>query len=125
MLVEIPSGVVTLHEWDRQLRQNDKYLVKGQKAMREYYSNNEVAVTYNANRFETFPENCFDLLERKSINIIIEDYFNKSDLKILDIACGDGRILQENLRYGNCTAVDSSEAMLSIVRKRFEDKLDT
>lgn len=124
MLVEIPSGVVTLHEWDRQLRQNDKYLVKGQKAMREYYSNNEVAVTYNANRFETFPENCFDLLERKSINIIIEDYFNKSDLKILDIACGDGRILQENLRYGNCTAVDSSEAMLSIVRKRFEDKLD-
>lgn len=122
--VELPKGIVTLQEWDRQLRQNDRYLVKGQGAMKEYYRNNEVASTYNANRFESFPENCFDLLERKSINIIVEDHFKTGDLKIMDIACGDGRILQEGLKYGECIAIDSSEAMLSIVRKRFEDKAD-
>lgn len=122
MVIEVPNGIVTLQEWDRQLRLNDKYLVKGQKAMKDYYRNNEVASTYNANRFETFPENCFDLLERKSINVIIEDYFKDENLEILDIACGDGRILQENLKYGKCTAIDSSDAMLTIVRKRFEEQ---
>ena len=85
--------------------------------MKDYYRNNEVASTYNANRFETFPENCFDLLERKSINVIIEDYFKGENLEILDIACGDGRILQENLKYGKCTAIDSSDAMLQLLEK--------
>jgi SAM-dependent methyltransferase/glycosyltransferase involved in cell wall biosynthesis len=117
-------GTVTLYEWDRLLKKNGKYLVKGQKKMKEYYQNNEIASKYTAHRFEKYPQNCFDMMERKSVSMILSDYFNgKKDLEILDIACGDGRIVQENIHFGSCMAVDSSKAMLELVANRFATSL--
>lgn len=124
MKKDLPKGVITLHQWDTQLKYGNKHLVKGPEKMKEYYMQQEIAGNYNAERFLSYPENCFDLLERKSLNIIIEDYFSKKPLKIMDIACGDGRILSEDIKYGSCTAVDSSFAMLEIVKKRFAENAD-
>lgn len=120
---EIPKGIVTLYEWDRQLKMNDKYLVKGQENMKQYYQQQEIAEKYTVQRFVTYPHNCFDLMERKSLGIILDRHFNGNrQLKILDIACGDGRITQENINHGSCLSADSSPAMLSIVRERFSEK---
>lgn len=114
------QGAVTLYEWDRLLKKNGKYLVKGHDKMREYYQNEEVASKYTAHRFEKYPQNCFDMMERKSVSMILSDYFGGGkDIEILDIACGDGRIIQENIQFGNCMAVDSSEAMLKLVEDKF------
>ena len=84
--------------------------------MKQYYQNAEIAGNYTAHRFEQYPQNCFDLMERQSVNLIISDFFkDRNAPEILDIACGDGRIVQENIKFGNCTAVDSSEQMLQLV----------
>ena len=120
---EIPKGIVTLYEWDRQLKMNDKYLVKGQENMKKYYQQQEIAEKYTVQRFVTYPHNCFDLMERKSLGIILDRHFKGNrQLQILDIACGDGRITQENILHGSCLSADSSPAMLSIVKERFGDK---
>lgn len=115
------AGTVTLYEWDRLLKLKEKYLVKGHENMKKYYQNAEIASNYNAHRFEKYPQNCFDMMERQSISMIISDFYTgKNNLQLLDIACGDGRIVQENIRFGNCTAVDSSEAMLEVVASRYQ-----
>ena len=115
------TGTVTLYEWNRLLKQKKKYLVKGHEQMKQYYQNAEIAGNYTAHRFEQYPQNCFDLMERQSVNLIISDFFkNRNAPEILDIACGDGRIVQENIKFGNCTAVDSSEQMLQLVGNRLQ-----
>lgn len=114
-----PHNFVTLDEWDNYLQKKDKYLVKGHNAIKEYYQNIEVANSYNEVRFLQYPANYFDAFERASIGIIFKNIFNRNDLKILDIASGDGRIVQENIKFGYCTSIDSSRAMLDIVEKRF------
>ncbi len=112
---------VTLYEWDRLLKMKEKYLVKGHENMKLYYQNSEVAKKYTAHRFTQYPQNCFDLMERQSINLIISDYFGYDNLELLDIACGDGRIVQELIKFGNCKAIDSSEAMLRLVNNQFPE----
>ncbi len=110
------KGTVTLYEWDRLLKKKNKYLVKGHENMKKYYQNSEIAENYTVHRFKKYPQNCFDMMERETINLIISDYYNNSnDLQLLDIACGNGRIVQELIKFGSCKAVDSSEAMLEQV----------
>ncbi|SHK68100.1 Glycosyltransferase involved in cell wall bisynthesis [Anaerocolumna jejuensis DSM 15929] len=114
----VSDNFVTLRQWDDYLKIKGKYLVKGHDAIKQYYQNEEIAEKYNEERFLQFPFNYFDAFERTSIDIAFESYM-KEHIKILDIACGDGRIVQENLKYGSCTAVDSSQAMLNIVKNRY------
>jgi 2-polyprenyl-3-methyl-5-hydroxy-6-metoxy-1,4-benzoquinol methylase len=114
-----PGNFITLEEWNYHLNQQNKYLVKGHKAIKEYYQNLEVASKYNEERFLEYPANCFDAFERVSIDIAFESIRPNNDLRILDIASGDGRIVQEDIKYGLCTAADSSQAMLNIVQSRY------
>lgn len=116
-----PKEFVTLEEWDYRLQENDKYLVKGHENIKKYYQNMEVAKNYNFNRFIKFPGNYFDEFERVSIRAILEKYYSSKSLNILDIASGDGRIVQENIKYGKCLSTDTSKAMLDIVESRFID----
>lgn len=123
----LPKNITTIGEWRRDLESAGKNLVKGPSEIKAYYSQFEIAENYNKDRFIQFPENCIDLLERTSIGSIIKDRFRGEDINILDIAPGDGRIMQENLKYGECLGADSSEEMLRILKKRFEnfDNLET
>ena len=117
-----PTNFITLQQWNSELEEVGKYLVKGHDKIKEYYQNQEIAQDYNYNRFIQYPGNCYDIMERASINIILgqilKDKVGKID--ILDIACGDGRIVQEDIKWGACTAIDSSVEMLNIVRDRFQ-----
>lgn len=117
----MPQGVHTLYEWDRQLKQQNLHLIKGHAALRAYYQRQEVAEGYTGERFETYPQNCFDLMERQSVSVLTEYFLNgKKDAKLLDLACGTGRILKELLPFGECTGGDASPAMLKMLRERFE-----
>ncbi|WFR56318.1 glycosyltransferase [Anaerocolumna sp. AGMB13025] len=114
-----PKNFVTLDEWNYHLVKKDKYLVKGHSAIKEYYQNKDVANNYNDDRFLQYPTNYFDAFERASIGLLIKAKFHDNHLKILDIASGDGRIVQEIIKYGECTSIDSSMAMLDIVKERY------
>lgn len=118
----INSKPVTLYEWDRRLKSVGKYLVKGHDKMKEYYQQQEVANKYTQDRFTSKALKCFDFIERQNIDLIIEDRFEDIKPKILDIACGDGRITQECIKYGETTSIDSSQAMLDIVNDRFKSE---
>lgn len=118
----IPAKPVTLYEWDRRLRANGKYLVKGHQNMKEYYQRQEVADKYTEERFTSKALKCFDYIERQNVDLMLEDKFESIKPKILDVACGDGRISQECIKYGETTSIDSSEAMLNIVDDRFKSK---
>lgn len=116
-----PDNIVTLDEWAIMASQKENDLVIGQDEIKRYYSQFEVAEHYNDDRFMTYPENCFDIWERCTIQTLIERKAKGNQLEILDIAPGDGRILQEDIKYGNCVGMDASEAMLNLVRERFAD----
>lgn len=116
----LPSKPVTLYEWDRRLKTTGKYLVKGHQKMKEYYQQQSVADKYTEDRFTSKALKCFDFIERQNIDLIIEDRFENMKPKFLDIACGDGRISQECIKYGETLSIDSSEAMLNIVNDRFK-----
>ncbi len=117
-----PYGVITIYEWDRQLGLENKHLVKGHAALKSYYQRQDIAEDYTADRFVTYPQNCFDLMERQSVRVLLEESFRGQTCpKLLDLACGDGRILRTLLELGACTAGDASDAMLSQVSQRFAD----
>lgn len=116
----LSAKAVTLYEWDRRLKLNNKYLVKGHQAMKEYYQQQEIADKYTEVRFTSKALKYFDFIERQNIGVIISSCFADRKPKILDVACGDGRITSECIKYGECTSIDASPAMLDIVRSRFE-----
>lgn len=117
---ECPATCVTLYEWDRILRLHQKSLVRGHQSLKLYDQQKERAVN---DAQECFPSHAFqylDWLERQNLCAIVEDWFSGLPIKSLDIACGDGRITQECIKYGNCIAIDTSEEMLELVNNRFQ-----
>lgn len=115
-----PFGVITIFEWDRQLKLENRHLIKGHAALKAYYQRQDVAIDYTKTRFSAYPQNCFDLMERQSVAVLLAHQLqNRTDCRLLDLACGDGRILQMLLPFGDCTAGDASPAMLELVKRRF------
>ena len=119
----VPDGVQMLQDWDRQLKLENKHLVKGHAALKAYYQRQDVAANYTEERFAVYPQNCFDLMERQTVSVLLEHFLNgKPFAELLDLASGNGRILQELLPFGSCTAGDASPAMLNALRARFNGK---
>ena len=112
---------VSLYEWDRRLRLDNKYLVMGHKAMKEYYSRLEIAENYTQERFTSPALKYFDFIERQNVGVIFDNYFGAVSLLILDAACGDGRITAECIRHGKCISADASAEMLRVVKNRFAE----
>lgn len=77
----------------------------------EYY--NQLASEYDENRFGNSYGQFIDFQERRILNKI----FKKPSGKILDLACGSGR-----LTNFATTGADASEEMLKIARKKFPEK---
>lgn len=114
-----PDNIVTLDEWDRALQKAGSRLVIGRENIKKYYSQFSVAEHYTEQRFSSIHDKGLDLFERLSIDHLIKSIKKKEVLHILDIASGDGRILQEDLKFGECIAMDASEPMLNLVSERF------
>lgn len=77
----------------------------------EYY--NDLASTYDQNRFENTYGRFIDNQERGILNQLLT---NKNEL-ILDLACGTGRLLN----YASI-GVDASAEMIAIAKRKFPEK---
>lgn len=110
----INSEVIPLFMWRQTLKESNNQLIKGLDNMKLYYQDNEIAAKYTDNRFKSFPMNCYNIEECESVKILINEAFNSHNLKLLDIACGEGRILKELIPYGECFGIDSSASMLIV-----------
>ncbi len=118
----MPQGVHTLYEWDRQLKLRNLHLIKGTAPLRAYYQRQDVAANYEETRFSSYPQNCFDLMERQSVSVLLEHLLRgRRNPQLLDLASGTGRILHELLSYGDCTACDASPAMLRLLESQYSN----
>ena len=114
-----PPVIETLDEWKLAVRAAGQELASNPAELKAYYEQNDVAERYTQTRFADAIGRSFDVLERASVSAILDEYSQGKPLRILDVASGDGRILQEDLSRGICTAVDSSRAMLDLIASRF------
>lgn len=119
----MPWGVCTLYEWDRRLKTQNRHLVRGAAALKAYYQRQDVAKNYTETRFLSYPQSCFDRMERSAVAVLIEQLAPQENgsRRLLDLACGNGRILQMLLPLGTCTAGDASPAMLEELQRRYGD----
>ena len=114
-----PVNVPTLAEWDGLLMQSGSGLIRGEAAVRAHYQRMDVAENYTEQRFAAYPHSCFDVMERASVRVLLEQALaGKENPLLLDAACGDGRMLECLLPLGRCTAADASPAMLQALRLR-------
>ena len=120
----ISNEVIPLFMWRQTLKENDSRLIKGTENMKLYYRESNVVENYNDDRFKYFPMNCYNIEECESVKIIINEVFNNHNLKLMDIACGEGRILKELVTYGECFGIDSSPAMLMAALDKISQKYD-
>ena len=119
----MPYGICTLYEWDRRLKTQNHHLVRGAAALKAYYQRQDVAKNYTETRFLSYPQSCFDRMERSSVPVLIDTLCPQKDSErtLLDLACGNGRILQMLLPLGSCTAGDASPAMLEEMQRKFPE----
>ncbi len=115
------TPALPLFKWNQELQQAGSDLVKGRENLVSYYSKQDIANNYTETRFSKFPMNCYDAFERGAIKQLILKWLEvqqSATRRLLDIATGDGRILQELLPYGHCIAIDSSSDMLKLAETR-------
>lgn len=94
------KNAITLKSWKETLNKNGKHLAM---------TNQDIVKYHEKHDFNTYTSKVFDFMELQNISVILEDRFeNNKNLKILDISCSDGRITQECLAYGKCTAIDTN-----------------
>ena len=103
----------SLQAWRLAVRRHGKELVKGRENLKVHYAQADVVQSYNQQRFLSHPHTLIDRGERAAVQQCVEIAFpDRRDLRILDIATGEGRILRSLAPYGACTAIDNSQAML-------------
>jgi len=94
------KNVITLKDWKDALKKSNKSLA---------ISNQDVIKYHKEHDFNTYASKIFNFMELQNVGLILEDRFdNNKNLNTLDISCGDGRITQECLTYGKCTAIDTN-----------------
>jgi SAM-dependent methyltransferase/tetratricopeptide (TPR) repeat protein len=116
-MIEAPKGP-TLAEWDDSLRRAGGELVRGRLALASYYTQSDIANRYIANRFVTPPFDQLNAQELEAVRKLIRAKFGgRTDLTLLDLASGTGRLLPALLPFGSVTALDRSSAMLEASRE--------
>ncbi|WP_068779039.1 methyltransferase domain-containing protein [Paenibacillus sp. GM2] len=113
----------TLKDWQKELDDNNMFLVMDRNGMTSYYNDSFIAENYDESRFSDFPMRTYDKLERKAVDIFIKRFSPKQigENEILDIASGDGRILRGLLEFGKVTAVENSSYMIAISVSKLSD----
>lgn len=101
--VNYPNGYISLNVWKDSLKKTNKNLIKGEKAILDYYDklSKVEPPTDSVGRVLSY-------LELQNLGIILEDrYENSKNLNILDISCKNDRITSQCKNYGKCTPNDS------------------
>ncbi len=116
------SSILTLGAWREACSVNGQKLIKGISELKSYYEEMTEAETYREKRFDTFPMNVFNLMERQVIDLVVSKYHSQSNepINLLDIAAGEGRISEIIVKYGDLTVIENSPSMLKILLKNLE-----
>ncbi|GAB6162465.1 hypothetical protein JCM12298_16240 [Desulfothermus naphthae] len=95
--------------------------ISDKKNIKKYYQNEICAQKYVKERF-TFPLG--KILHEKQVSVINRYILLTSSKKILELACGPGRITQDVEVPANvkCVAVDASDEMLKIAKEKLQGK---
>lgn len=101
--INYPNGYISLNDWKNCLNKVNKNLIKGEKAILDYYD--------KLSKVEPPADSVgrvLSYLELQNLGIILEDrYENSKNLNILDISCKNDRITSQCKNYGKCIANDS------------------
>jgi len=109
----------TLGDWENRLDAVGKQLVRGRPALTKFYEQKAIAERYIEERFSSAPSQQFEEQERCAIGQLIASRFGgRTDLKLLDLATGPGRLLPCLFPFGATTALDGSDAMLKVAQRR-------
>lgn len=97
--------------------------------VKDYYQDQDVARAYDRERFHGWAGRTFDALEKRAVRRGIRAVRPAlSDVKVLDIPCGTGRITEVLLDEGLCvTGADISEQMMEVAQLKcrgFGDRVE-
>jgi len=108
-----------LRDWEFRIQARGKELARGRPLLAKFYKQREIASTYTKDRFSAPPFQRMEGQGRAAIQHLIEMKFGgRTDLKLLDLASGTGRLLPCLVPFGETTALDSSAEMLHEARQR-------
>jgi len=108
----------TLRDWENRLEAAGKTLVRGRPALAKFYQPRPVAQRYIEDRFASAPFRQFAEQEQDAIKHLLASKFGgRTDLTLLDLATGPGRLLPCLVPFGATTALDGSESMLEVARQ--------
>jgi ubiquinone/menaquinone biosynthesis C-methylase UbiE len=88
--------------------------------VKQHYKDESVAQDYDRERFSSFSGRTFDRLEKRAIRKLVRQAHRMStQLHILDVPCGTGRITEMFLQDGfSVVGGDVSPAMLEVARRK-------
>jgi len=95
--------------------------ISDKRKIKKYYQNEICALKYVNERF-TFPLG--KILHEKQVSVVNRYISLTNSKKILELACGPGRITQDVEVPANvkCVAVDASDEMLKIAKEKLQGK---
>jgi 2-polyprenyl-3-methyl-5-hydroxy-6-metoxy-1,4-benzoquinol methylase len=108
----------TLRDWENRLETTGKTLVRGRPALAKFYEPRAVAEGYMEERFPSLPWRQFEEQERDAMkHLVVSQFGARTDLTLLDLATGSGRLLCALLPFGATTALEGSEEMLRVAQQ--------
>lgn len=112
---------ISLYDWKMRLKHANKQLAISREDITAYYQRKEVAERYSEDRFEYFPWKELNDLEISTLKAIMAEYsYSRRPMQIIDIASGNGRILQAIVESGSyCSGIETSDAMKKILTHKF------
>lgn len=100
----VPHGVIHAGEWDRQLKAENRHLIKGYAALKAYYQRQEGEKAVSPHSLP-YPQNCFVLMEQQSITVLLSHLLRgKADCRLLDVSAAQSGIAPLLAPFGKCTA---------------------
>ncbi len=103
----VPYGLVHLSEWDRQLKAENRHLVKGYAALKAYYQRQTTEAAIPLKELP-YPQNCCALMEQQSIIGLLEHYLQgRKQVSILDLSRPQKGIASLLQSFGQCRSMEA------------------
>lgn len=98
----VPYGVIHVSEWDRQLKAENRHLIKGYSALKAYYQQQQAKEQVSP-RSLPYPRNCFALMEQQSISVLLSHLLKgKTDCRLLELSDAQSNIAPLLAPFGEC-----------------------